>query len=259
MKKIGFCFVMFFTLSIVTFGFSSDTRAEGITKEQGEALLEELKNISKRLEKIEKQGLSTAKRGRPSRPTTAEVSTLGNPVMGDKNAPITLVEFTDYQCPFCKRFYNNTFLELKEKYIDTGKVRLVLRDLPLPFHSQARPAAIATHCAGEQGQYWQMHDALFKNEKILKQGNFESFAEILGLDKEPFLQCMKSDRFDKDIDKDLADARKSQITGTPTFVLGKTTDNVVKGTLVTGAQPLAAFEGHIEKLLKTTEVKVVAK
>jgi predicted DsbA family dithiol-disulfide isomerase len=102
-----------------------------------------------------------------------------------------------------------------------------------------------------------MHDELFENQSKLKQGNFEIFAEKIGLDKEPFLKCMKSNRYDKDIDKDIADACIAQVTGTSTFVLGKTTDDVdvVDGARLVGAQPLTTFEAHLEKLLKQAEAK----
>ena len=135
--------------------------AEPMTKEQGDAILKELKQIRKELQEIKKGTLRGPRRG-PARPTTAKVETKDSPSLGDPEAPITLVEFTDYQCPFCRRFYTNTLSKIKAQYIDTGKVRLVLRDLPLAFHSKARPAAKATHCAGEQGKYWEMHDALFE-------------------------------------------------------------------------------------------------
>ena len=124
--------------------------AEGITQEQGTAILEELKAIRKE----NKQNSRVApSRARLIRPTTAKVATLGSPILGDLKAPITLVEFTDYQCPLCRKFYTNEYKKLKEQYIDTGKLRLVLRDLPLNFHKHARPSAKSAQCAGEQDKF----------------------------------------------------------------------------------------------------------
>jgi protein-disulfide isomerase len=135
--------------------------AEGITQEQGKAILEELKAIKKELRAIKQNGFApkTKPKGRPT--TAQNVATLGSPTLGDLKAPVTLIEFTDYECPFCKKSYKNAMRKLKKEYIDTGKLRLVVRDFPLPFHKNARPAANAAHCAGEQDKFWPMHDALY--------------------------------------------------------------------------------------------------
>jgi len=249
--SVSFVVLMLFSLTAFILENPRNTFAEGITKEQGDALLKELKGISKRLERIEKAGgLLAGRRNVPARPTTASVSTVGNPALGDINAPVTLVEFTDYQCPFCKRFANGAFQELKKNYIDTGKLRLVLRDLPLSFHKQAKPAARATHCAGEQGKYWRMHDALFQVPKLDAEEHIFTAAEKASLVMDEFKQCMESDRHIKEIDKDVADANKAQINGTPGFVLGKTTPDIVQGTLIGGAKPYSYFEDEIRKLIK---------
>jgi protein-disulfide isomerase len=89
------------------------------------------------------------------------VATLGNPILGDLKSPVTLIKFTDYECPLSKKFYKNAMQKLKKEYIDTGKLRLVVRDFPLPFHKNARPAANAAHYAGEQNKFWPMQDALY--------------------------------------------------------------------------------------------------
>lgn len=91
-----------------------------------------------------------------------QVSMDDDPVLGNANAPITIIEFSDYECPFCKRFYDQTFGQIKKDYIDTGKVKFIYRDYPLSFHPGAEPAAQAANCAGEQGKYWEMHDKIFQ-------------------------------------------------------------------------------------------------
>jgi len=248
-RYIGKCFV----ISVLVILFSSPVGAEGITKEQGDAILKELKQIRKELQEIKKRGLRGPRRG-PARPTTAKVETKDSPSLGNPEAPITLVEFTDYQCPFCRRFYINTISKIKEQYIETGKVRLVLRDLPLGFHANARFAAKAAHCAREQGKYWEMHDALFEGGGKLNRKDFARYAEKIGVDDFPFQECMESSRHDDKIDRDAADAGKASINGTPGFVLGKTTENEIKGTLISGAQSFASFKRQIDRLLAGLKV-----
>ena len=241
-----------FLVTILVILVASPAGAESITKEQGEAILKELKQIRKELEEIKKAGLR-GRRG-PVRPTTAKVATKDSPALGDPDAPITLVEFTDYQCPFCRKFYINTLSKIKEQYIIPGKVRLVLRDLPLGFHAKARPAAKAAHCAREQGKFWEMHDALFEGGGKLNSEDFTHFAEQIGVDDFPFQECMASSRHDQAIDRDIADAGKASIRGTPGFVLGKTTEDEIQGSLISGAQSFSSFKSQIDRLLAKLKV-----
>jgi protein-disulfide isomerase len=127
-----FAIIAFFLL------VASPVGAEPMTKEQGDAIIKELKQIRNELQEI-KKGSLRGPRKRAARPTTAKVETKDSPSLGDPEAPITLVEFTDYLCPFCRRFYTNTLSKIRKQYVDTGKVRFVLRDLPLGFHANARP------------------------------------------------------------------------------------------------------------------------
>ena len=121
--------------------------------------------------------------GPGAEPTDVVVSLAGAPVKGENNAKVTLVEFTDYQCPFCSRHYRQTWPQLEQEYIKTGKVKLVLRDMPLEaIHPQALKAAEAAHCAGEQGKYWEMHDRLFANQNALARKDLSDSAQALGLD-----------------------------------------------------------------------------
>ena len=224
--------------------------AEGITKEQGDAILKELKGIRQELNQIKKKGQVAPARGRKARPTTASVATLGNPILGDLKAPVTIVEFTDYQCPFCRKFYMAAYKELKREYIDTGKLRFVLRDLPLGFHQYAKLAAISAHCAGEQDKFWQMHDALFEGNKFNPE-NILGYAKSLGLENDAFKSCLTSGRYNKGIEQDVTDANKAGITGTPGFVIGRTTDNMVNGTFISGTRPFSAYKVEIDKLLNS--------
>ena len=167
---------------------------------------------------------------------------LDNPAatLGDANAPVTIVEFTDYQCPFCQRAFETTFPQIKEAYIDTGKVRYLTRDLPLAFHGNAKAAALAARCAGADGKYFEMHDTLFDNQDDWIVGNpddkFKQYASELGVGG--FDTCYDSGQFEDVVDADLALASRVGATGTPTFF--------INGVQVVGAQPFSAFETVIE-------------
>ena len=172
------------------------------------------------------------------------------PFLGRADAPVTLVEFSDYQCPFCQRFFATTLPTLKRDYIDTGKLRYVFRDFPLDVHAQARKAAEAAHCAGEQGKYWEMHDALFRNQSALTPARLAEYARALGLDGSRFDQCLTSGRHTARIQRGLADGAAAGVQGTPGFVVGKTQPgDSVEGTSIRGAQPLETFRRIIEQLL----------
>jgi protein-disulfide isomerase len=221
-----------------------------ITVDTADAILKELKEIRRVLEKIEKQGGRSAQR--PSRPTTATISIKGKHAMGAEDAPVTVVEFADYQCPFCLRFTKTTFPLLKKKYIDTGKVRWVALNLPLPFHKDARKAAQAAHCAGEQDKFWEMREILFRNPQKLNTENLPAHAETLSLDMQAFNSCLQSDRHLAEIDQDAKDARAVRLTGTPSFIIGKTASDEITGQVVIGAQPMNKFDAAIGKALAQT-------
>jgi protein-disulfide isomerase len=241
--------------------WASETGAQGaageehaaITNDQANAILEELKGIRKLLESIDKKGVAQAP-ARPPVPPTAKVSIKGSASLGSVDAPVTVVEFTDYQCTYCLKFIQNTFPKLKEQFIDTGKVRWVIRDMPLGFHKNARKAAQAAHCAGEQDKFWEMRGVLFANAKKLEAENLPSYAQIIGLDGAAFDSCLASDRYLAAIDDSSKDAGTAQITGTPTFVVGKAaSDSVwgdsVEGDRVVGARDFKVFEERILKAL----------
>jgi protein-disulfide isomerase len=231
-------------------GTAADTTATAAVGDSKavDAILEELKAIRQVLENIEKQGVAGAKQ-RPAKPTTATVAIANKPVMGSDSAPVTVVEFTDYQCPFCLRFTKTTFPYLKRDYIDTGKVRWVALNLPLPFHKDARKAAQSAHCAGEQDKFWEMREELFKNPQQMAEEQLPTHAASLGIDVEAFKSCMASDRHLADIDQDAKDAGAVSLTGTPSFIIGKTASDKITGDVVVGAQPLNVFTAAIKKAL----------
>lgn len=188
-----------------------------------------------------------------------QVSVDDDPVMGDKNAPVTLIEFSDYECPFCKRHFDQTLPQLKKDYIDTGKVKLVYRDFPLSFHDpMATTEAIAANCAREQGgdpTYFKFHDEMFKrttsNGNGLSKDKIYTIATDLGLNTDNLKSCVESEKYKDEVTKDIADGSAGGVSGTPGFFIGKSSpDGKITGTPLVGAQPYAAFKTIIDQQLK---------
>ena len=178
---------------------------------------------------------------RPSAPTTVvDMESLidDDAIEGDPDAPVTIIEWSDYECPFCARFYSQTLNQIRTQYIETGKAKLVFRDFPLSFHQQAQKAAEAAECAGEQDKYFEMHDLLFEQGVSGGVASFKSYASQIGLDTAEFNSCLDSGKMANEVRKDFADGQQAGISGTPGFI--------VNGKLISGAQPFAAFAQIIE-------------
>lgn len=161
-----------------------------------------------------------------------------DPVLGNKDAPVTIVSFEDYQCPFCKRSFDQTFPLLKKEYIDTGKVRYVFRDFPLNFHPQAQSASEASECADDQGKFWEYHGALFQNQESLGDALYKKIAEELELNVEQFNSCLDSGKYRQEVQNDFSYGTTVGVSGTPTFF--------INGIKLVGAQPFQAFQQVIE-------------
>ncbi|MDP3697991.1 MAG: thioredoxin domain-containing protein [Nanoarchaeota archaeon] len=159
-------------------------------------------------------------------------------VKGDKDAPVTIVEWSDFECPFCARFYEQTLPSIEEEYIKTGKVKFVYAHFPLGFHANAQKAAEAAECAGEQGKYWEMHDLLFAQGVQGGAAGFKQYAKNLGLNTAKFDACLDSGAMAAEVQKDMADGAAVGIQGTPGFL--------INGKLVSGAQPFAVFKQVID-------------
>jgi protein-disulfide isomerase len=168
---------------------------------------------------------------------------------GRADAPVTVVEFTDYQCPYCRRFQAETWPRLKRSYVDSGKVRFIIRDLPLEFHSAARPAAEAAHCAGEQGQFWPMHEALLASDTKLTDDAMMRRAQALGLDLRRFRDCVRENKYEPAIARNAAQAASLGVHGTPSFIIGRAVDGELEGVRVAGALPYEDFVAYLDQLL----------
>ena len=214
----------------------------GITRDQADAILDELRQI---------RNCSRRTQHRPPRdrwmPTAKSAEDRQVTRFGQQERAATMVEFTDYQCGFCQRFHTTTFPEIRKKFVDTGKVRFVSRDLPLDFHSNAFRAAQAARCAGEQGKFWEMRDALVANPAKLAPADLDGYATGLKLDLQAFQSCVTGGKYAAEVKSDQATAASLRIDGTPAFVIGKSTSEGVEGQVVIGALPFDAFEAKFEE------------
>lgn len=197
-------------------------------------------------------GLGTANPGLGGGNPKAETSVDDDPFLGPKNAKVTIIEFSDFQCPFCRSFWRDTFNQIKEKYIDSGKsVKFVYRDFPLSsIHPMAQKYAEAAECAQDQGKFWEMHDKIFQEQDKLGQGTISAFtiadvkkwARELGLNGSEFNQCLDSGKYAEEVKKDFDDGVASGVNGTPTFF--------INGKISVGAQPFETLKSIIDQELQ---------
>ena len=180
-----------------------------------------------------------------------EVSADDDPFIGPEDAKVTIIEFSDFQCPFCRSFWSGAFNQIKSEYIGAGKsVKFVYRDFPLSFHPMAQKYAEAAECAGDQNRYWEMHDKIFEEQEKLGTGTISSldvsdvkgWAAELGLNSANFDQCLDSGKHAEEVRKDFADGSKAGVSGTPSFF--------INGNLLVGAQPFESFKQIIDAELQ---------
>lgn len=181
--------------------------------------------------------------------------------MGDPNAPIQIVEYSDFQCPFCDRHYTETEALLEQYYIDTGKVFFTYRSAGnfvsenSGVGTESQDSAMAAYCAGDQGKFWAMHDSLFENNRdVENQGSFSNrrlklIAETVGLDMATFNECLDSGKYEERTQDDLADAIENGMQGTPYFVVTYTVNDETKTKIIEGAQPFNVFQVELEAIL----------
>lgn len=215
---------------------------EALRKSQ-EAMARDVADIKKILEAL--QGPP------PVGPVGGRVDTLGAPEKGNARATVAIVEFSDYQCPFCKRHVDSTLPLLEENYIANGKVRYVFMDFPLEaIHPLAFKAAEASHCAAEQKQFWKMHDRLFANQDKLKPDQLMAHATALGLNNAAFGTCLASGKYAAQVKASLAQGEKFRISGTPAIILGRNRNGSIEATrMIVGALPFEVIKEEVDKLL----------
>lgn len=247
--RLNFLPVLLLSLGLLLpIGSQADEEMDGLRSDI-EALKKGQAEIQKQLGDIIK--LVTPKKRETVSDINVTLDVQDDPAKGDAAAKITLVEFTDYQCPFCARHVKSVMPQFVKEYVDTGKVRYVLRDFPLSFHKEAKNAAIAAHCAAEQNKFWEMHDVLFKNQKALGKDKLSEYAAGLELDMVGFDECMGSGRYASKVDDSLKEGSKATVRGTPSFVVGMVGDDgKVKGTkLIRGAVGFPVFKKTLDEML----------
>jgi protein-disulfide isomerase len=182
------------------------------------------------------------------------ISLDDDPMSGNPNAEITIIEFSDFQCPFCAKFHAQTLPLIKENYIKSGKVNFVYRDFPITgIHPNAMPAALASECADDQGKFWEYRDMIFENQNIWKNLNtpdaintFQEYATKLGLDSTEFDLCLGSAKYSQEVNNDLQEGQRYGVTGTPGFFVG---NEKIGFTKIIGAQPFPVFQKILDEQL----------
>lgn len=250
-KRVNFGFALLIIAGMVGCSESQSVMDEiAALKQNQEKMQQELEEIKKWVAD------RTPPKPKPFQPSPISLS--GAPFLGKPDAPLTLVEFTDYQCPFCKRHAAGTLPQIVKEYVETGKLKYVLRDFPLKqIHSQASKLSEAVQCAGDQGKAWEMHDRIFSAEKSPDPSKLSKDVKALGLDAKSFKTCLDSDKYAKQIDASIAEGNQLGVTGTPAFFLGKTDLNdpgkILATDMLVGSQPFAAFKRAIDKILNETK------
>jgi protein-disulfide isomerase len=213
---------------------------------ENRAILAELRDIHALLAGQQKNNQNNPP---PEPPQIVTVSITGAPSLGKAEAPLVLIEFLDYQCPFCSRYQNDVFARLKTNYVDTGKLRVIACNLPLPFHSAAEPAARAAICATAQGKFWALRDQLFVTGRALSSEAISQAVQAAGMDAAKYAACTNDTATTETLLKDGQEAKEAGIEATPSFVLGRAVAGKVTGLKIIGAQPYPNFAAEIDKML----------
>jgi len=229
----------------------SDVASFRLDLERVKSELEGIRNELRQIRELILQRLTQPQPSRPSARVVAKVAIGDNPTLGKKDAPVTIIEFSDYQCPFCRQFFETTLPALKKEYIEAGKLRYVFRDLPIEqIHPLAHTAAEAARCAGDQGKYWEMHDRLFRNQQALQPEQLKAHAGRLQLDEKAFEACLEGGKHRTLVQQSSEEGISAGVRGTPSFLVGKTRpDDTIEGFLITGAPALNDFRREIERVL----------
>ncbi len=237
--------------------YTSNQDSDQISAEELEEALAklELRLLQNQLPKNQPQAAPAAAGGVPQT-DPIRISIDDDPIIGDPNAAITIIEFSDFQCPFCARFNAQTLPPLMEEYIQQGKVKLVFRDFPIQsIHPNAVPASLAAECANEQGKFKEMHDVLFDNQRQWSDIDtadavsiFNQYANSMQLDETAFSSCLNNGKYIEEINKDLRDGRSYGVSGTPGFFIGNDQVGYIE---IKGAQPFESFKRVIDAQLGT--------
>jgi protein-disulfide isomerase len=208
--------------------------------------------ILKEVQEIKKILQSFQEAASQQTPQEINLPVSGEPFKGSPSARVAIIEYSDYQCPFCGEYSREVFPRLDSDYVKSGKVRYYFRDLPLSSHPQAVPAALASRCAGEQGKFWEMHERLFANQNALGIEALKQHAAALGLDATRFNECLSSGKYRNAVARSMASAERMRIDGTPAFLIGVLDANgeVVKvNQVLLGAKAYEEFKSVLDGAL----------
>ena len=208
--------------------------------------------ILKEVQEIKKILQSFQEAANPQAPQEISLPVGGEPFKGSPAARVAVIEYSDYQCPFCGEYAREVFPRLDSDYVKSGKVRYYFRDLPLPAHPQALPAALAARCAGEQGKFWEMHERLFANQNALGADALKQHAAALGLDAARFNDCLTAGKYRTPVVRSMASAERLRIDGTPAFLIGVLDANgetVRVSQVLLGAKDFEEFKAVLDGAL----------
>ena len=245
---------------VAAFSFAcSDTSVSKSEKEKDwvqEEILQQLSEMRREIGTLKTEVASLREQlnragGSPRNSGPLSVKLNSDKVLGEAAAKIAIVEFTDYQCPYCARHNKNVMPLIKEKLVQTGKARYVMYDFPLNFHLKAKSAAVAARCAGKQGKYWEMHDLLFEGQRKLSAAMYDEAARSLSLVEQQFKECTSDPAVGQAVDADLAYGERLNVTGTPRFYVGRIEGDIITDVItISGARNYTAFANAVEQLEK---------
>jgi len=256
----GFLLACGATLALTAAPASAQAPADDTNRQ----ILQELRAIRTLLEGLQRDLEATP----PAPPTAQRTAPAAAPAPNDRvaipftpkgfslgrtDAPLVMVEYTDYECPFCRQYHIDSFEQIRRNYIDTGKLRYVSRDFPLDFHRNAQPAAMAARCAAEQNKFWELRHTLIVNASKLGPDQVMGYAKEQKLDLGRFQSCLKSGRHQAAVEADMAEGRSAGVSGTPSFVIGRVVNDRLEGVRVVGALPYMAFAQKLDQLLQRKE------
>lgn len=219
-------------------------------REENAQMRKKLAEISERLDELDKQAPADEAGEKQDPEPDKTLHFEPEHALGAESAQVAIIEFTDYQCPYCGKHHSRAFPEIREKLIDTGKVRYSVRHFPLSFHGKAEGAAVAATCAQRQGHFWEMHQALFKNQGQLGEDFYEKQSTEMGLETDQFQRCLADPSARDAVNSDLLYGQKVGVSGTPRFYVGRIEGGRVKAFQeISGAQSYGVFKAAVSRLL----------
>lgn len=241
-----------FVSALLALALTACTPANTLTRAEGDALKAEVAGLQERVKQLESAVQSLATRVNNPGAAVVSLPDTSDPGrrLGRADAPVVIVEFSDLQCPYCRRFDQQTLPALKREYVDTGKVRFESRDYPLDFHAQAVAAALLAHCAAREGKFWELREAVFKVQPSLPMDGLDQAAAAVGLDAAKQAACAKDEAAVRQtIEAEKALGQSIGVQGTPSFLVGRVVNGRVEGTLIVGAGLPETFRKRIDPLL----------